>query len=88
MIIGTGFSTTASSNKVIIGKNGFCEVVASTATTINCTIAAAPAGTYSIRLIVDGKGLANGSSNYSATVALQATSISPTQGGAGKQLFS
>jgi hypothetical protein len=83
-ITGTGFSTTPSSNTVIIGASGSCTVSAATATSLTCTIAAAQAGTYSIQVNVAGKGLATGSSNFTVTVPLQVSSISPTTGGAGE----
>lgn len=81
---GTGFSTTASSNTVVIGTSGSCTVTAATTTSLTCTIAAAPAGTYSVQVYVASKGLATTSSSLSATISLQITSISPIQGGAGE----
>lgn len=83
-ITGTGFSSTASSNKVIIGTSGVCAVSAASATSLTCTISAAPAGTYSIQVNVADKGLATGTSSFTANVVLVISNISPTQGGAGK----
>ena len=83
-ITGTGFSTTASSNTVIIGTSGVCTVTAASATSLTCTISAAPAGTYGIQVNVADKGLATGTSSYTVTITLQVSSISPSQGGAGK----
>lgn len=82
-ITGTGFSTTASSNAVIIGTSGVCTVTAASATSLTCTISAAPAGSYPIQVNVADKGLATGASSFTATIPLQIISISPTQGGAG-----
>ena len=83
-ITGTGFSTTASDNKVIIGTSGSCTVTAASSTSLTCTIAAAPAGTYGIQVNVAGKGLATGTSSFTVTVSLQVISITPVQGGAGE----
>jgi hypothetical protein len=82
-IAGTGFSTTPSSNTVIIGTSGTCTVTSATATSLTCTISAAPAGTYSIQVNVAGKGLATGTSSSSVTIPLSITGISPATGGAG-----
>jgi hypothetical protein len=82
-ITGTGFSTTPSSNAVIIGTSGVCTVTAASSTSLTCTISAAPEGTYPIQVNVAGKGLATGTSSFTVTVTLQVTSIFPTQGGAG-----
>ncbi len=82
-IAGTGFSTTPSSNMVIIGTSGTCTVTSASATSLTCTISAAPSGNYSIQVNVAGKGLATGTSGSSVTITLQLTGISPTQGGAG-----
>ncbi len=84
-IAGTGFSTTPSSNLVIIGTSGICTVTAASTTSLTCTISAAPAGTYSIQVNVAGKGLATGTSGSTVTISLQITSIYPTHGGAGKK---
>jgi hypothetical protein len=84
-ITGTGFSTTPSSNTVIIGTSGTCTVTAASATSLTCTISAAPAGTYSIQVNIAGEGLATGTASSSVTVNLQITSITPTQGGAGEK---
>jgi hypothetical protein len=84
-ITGTGFSTTPSSNTVIIGTSGTCTVTSASATSLICTISAAPAGSYGIQVNVAGKGLATGTSGSSVTVTLQLTSISPIQGGAGEK---
>ena len=83
-ITGTGFSTTLSSNNVIIGTSGVCTVSAATTTSLTCTISAAPAGTYGVQVNIAGKGLATGTGGTTVTIPLQITSISPTQGGAGK----
>lgn len=83
-IAGTGFSTTPSSNKVIIGPTGSCIVTAATTTSLTCTINAAPSGTYGVQVNVDGKGLATGTSSFTVNIPLQITSISPTIGGAGQ----
>ena len=83
-ITGTGFSTTASLNTVIIGASGSCAVTTASATSLTCTIAAAQAGTYPIQVNVAGKGLATGTSSFTVTVPLQVSSISPTTGGAGE----
>lgn len=83
-ITGAGFSTTPTSNIVTIGTSGVCTVTAATATSLTCTISAAPAGTYSIQVNVLGQGLATGTSSFTVTIALTITSLSPTQGGAGK----
>ncbi|CAF0819146.1 unnamed protein product [Rotaria sp. Silwood1] len=82
-ITGTGFSTTTSSNKVIIGTSGSCTVTSATTTSLVCTIASAPSGNYSVQVNVAGQGLASGTSSFTVNVPLQITSISPTQGGAG-----
>ena len=83
-IAGTGFSTTASSNQVIIGSSGSCTVTSATTTSLTCTIASAPSGTYGVQVNVDGKGLATGTSSLTVNIPLQVTSISPIQGGAGQ----
>ncbi|CAF2963963.1 unnamed protein product [Rotaria sp. Silwood2] len=82
-ITGTGFSSITSANTVIIGTSGSCTVTSATTTSLVCTIAAAPSGTYTVQVNVDGKGLASGTSSFSVNVPLQVTSISPIQGGAG-----
>ena len=82
-IAGTGFSTTASSNAVIIGTSGICTVTSATTTSLTCTIAAAPAGNYTVQVNVANKGLATGTSSFSVNIALQVTAIFPIQGGAG-----
>lgn len=82
-ITGTGFSTTANDNKVTIGTSGTCTVTSASSTSLTCTISAAPAGTYAITVNVLDKGLATGTSSYTASVTLQVTSILPVQGGAG-----
>ena len=84
MITGTGFSTTLSSNNVTIGTTGSCIVTAATTTSIACTISNAPSGIYTVGVNVDGKGLASTSGSITVTIPLQITSISPTQGGAGR----
>lgn len=83
-ITGTGFSTTATSNTVIIGTSGVCTVTAASATSLTCTISAAPAGTYGIQVNVADKGLATGTASFTVTITLQVSSISPTLGGAGE----
>lgn len=83
-ITGTGFSTTPSSNIVTIGTSGVCIVTIATATSLTCTISAAPAGTYNIQVNVLGQGLATSTTSFTATILLTITSLSPTQGGAGK----
>jgi hypothetical protein len=82
-ITGTGFSATPSSNTVIIGTSGTCSVTSASTTSIICTISTAPSGSYAIQVNIAGKGLATGTSSFSAAIALQVTSISPTTGGAG-----
>jgi hypothetical protein len=82
-ITGTGFSTTPSSNNVTIGISGTCDVTSASATSLTCTISAAPTGTYGVQVSVADKGLAIGTSGFSVTIPLQITSISPTTGGAG-----
>lgn len=82
-IIGTGFSTIINLNTVTIGAVGRCNVTAATSTSLSCTILTAPAGAQTVRVNVDGKGLATSVSIITANVPLQVTSISPTQGGAG-----
>jgi hypothetical protein len=86
-ITGTGFSTTASSNTVIIGTSGSCIVTAATATSLTCTVVAAPSGNYTIQVHIAGKGLATGTSSFLVTVPLQVSSIVPTTGGAGEKIF-
>ncbi len=85
VITGTSFSTALSSNNVTIGTTGSCTVTAATTTSITCTISNGPSGIYAVGVNVDGMGLASASGNFTATIPLQITSISPTQGGAGKQ---
>lgn len=58
-------------------------MTSATATSLTCTIAAAPAGTYPVQVNVDGKGLATGASSFTANVNLAATGIAPITGGAG-----
>jgi plastocyanin len=82
-ITGTGFSTTLTSNTVLIGTSGSCTVLSSTTTSINCRISNAPSGNYSVGVNVTGKGFASTSTNFIANIPLQITSISPNQGGAG-----
>ncbi|CAF3954248.1 unnamed protein product [Rotaria sp. Silwood2] len=82
-ITGTDFSTTASSNEIIIGTEGSCTVILSTTTSLICTIIDAPSGTYSVQVNVADKGYAIGTSNFTVTIPLQITSISPIEGGAG-----
>jgi hypothetical protein len=86
-ITGTGFSTTVSSNTVIIGTSGSCNVIAATATSLTCTIVAAPSGNYTIQVNIAGEGLATGTSSFLVTVPLQVSSIVPTTGGAGEKIF-
>lgn len=81
--MGSGFSTTASANTVVIGTSGSCTVTSATSTQLVCTISSATAGTYGVQVNVDGKGLATGTSSFTVTVSLQITAVSPTQGGAG-----
>lgn len=85
-ITGTGFSTTLGSNNVLIGSSVQCNVTSATSTSITCTIGNAPAGNYSVTVNIAGKGLASVSSAFLATIPLQITSFSPSQGGAGKNL--
>ncbi|CAF3664415.1 unnamed protein product [Rotaria sordida] len=82
-IIGTGFSTIASSNEIIIGTEGLCTVTSATTTSLICTIIDAPSGIYTVQVNVVDKGLATGTSNLTVTIPLQITSISPIEGGAG-----
>ncbi|CAF0745209.1 unnamed protein product [Adineta steineri] len=82
-ITGSGFSTTPSENNVTIGTSGTCTVLSATTSSLTCTIAAAPAGAYSVQVNVAAKGLATGTSSFSVNVPLQVTSITPIQGGAG-----
>ncbi|CAF3424464.1 unnamed protein product [Rotaria sp. Silwood1] len=82
-IIGTGFSTTASSNEIIIGTEGSCTIISATTTSLICTIIGAPSGTYTIQVNVADKGLATGTSNLTITIPLEIISISPIEGGAG-----
>lgn len=84
VITGTGFSTTLSSNNVTIGTTGSCIVTAATTTSIACTINNGPSGIYAVAVNVNGLGLASASGNFTATILLQITSISPTEGGAGE----
>ncbi|CAF1482209.1 unnamed protein product [Didymodactylos carnosus] len=81
-IDGTGFSPIASSNTVLVGS-GSCTVTAATTTRLTCTIPGAPTGTYPVSVIVAGSGQALSSDTFTATIALQVTSISPIRGGAG-----
>jgi plastocyanin len=83
LIVGTGFSTTLTSNTVLIGTSALCTVTSATATSINCIIGNAPSGNYTVGVNVTDKGYASTSANFIITIPLQITSISPTEGGAG-----
>ncbi|CAF4171105.1 unnamed protein product [Rotaria magnacalcarata] len=82
-ITGTGFSTTALENTVLIGSTGSCAVTVASITSITCTIGDAPSGSYSVNVNVRGKGLATNNGNLTINVPLQITSFSPNQGGGG-----
>jgi len=82
-ITGTGFSTTASENIVLIGSAGSCIATAASTTSITCTIGNAPSGSYSLSVNVGGKGLATNSASFSVSIPLQITSFSPNTGGGG-----
>lgn len=86
-ITGTGFNSTIGGNQVTIGTSGTCLITSAMATLLTCTISSAPAGSFSIKVNVADKGLATEASNSIITIPLQISSISPTQGGAGKQYF-
>ncbi|CAF4410944.1 unnamed protein product, partial [Rotaria magnacalcarata] len=62
-ITGTGFSTTARENTVLIGSTGSCAVTVASITSITCTIGDAPSGSYSVNVNVRGKGLATNNGN-------------------------
>lgn len=83
-IAGTGFSTTMNENQVTIGKVATCSITSATTTSLTCTISDAPAGNFNIQVNIANKGLVTGTSNSVITIPLQISSISPTQGGAGK----
>ncbi len=82
-ITGTGFSTIASENTVLIGSSGSCIVTAASTTSITCTIGNAPSGSYSLNANVIGKGLATNTASFSVNIPLQITSFSPNAGGGG-----
>ena len=79
-IQGSGFATEPSNNHVKIGGTP-CEVTASTAGSIDCTLAAKPAGNYPVMVHVDGKGLATTGMNFS--YQLNIDSVSPKESGYG-----
>jgi hypothetical protein len=83
IITGTGFSTTASENTVLIGSKGSCTVTTASATSITCIISNAPSGSYSVSVNVVGKGLATNTASSIVNVPLQITYFSPNQGGGG-----
>jgi hypothetical protein len=83
IITGTGFSTTASENTVLIGSTGSCTVTTASATSITCIISNAPSGSYSVSVNVVGKGLATNTASSIVNVPLQITYFSPNQGGGG-----
>ncbi|XP_046549966.1 LOW QUALITY PROTEIN: fibrocystin-L-like [Haliotis rubra] len=76
-ITGTGFSTTADNNKVMIGGVA-CAVTAATATQITCTVGNGPTGSYVVMVSVDGKGMANSTEQFEYESSV--TGISPTTG--------
>lgn len=86
-ITGTGFSTTTSSNAVIIGTLGTCIIISTTTTSLTCNITDAPSGNYSVQVNVADKGFAMDSSSFIVIIPLEIISILPTQGGAGPLIF-
>lgn len=79
-ITGTEFSTTPSSNIVLIGDSD-CSVTSSTATEIQCTVGAGALGSQSVTVIVKEKGKATSSATFN--YAAELTTISPTSGSIG-----
>ena len=79
-IQGSGFATQPSSNHVKIGGTP-CLVTASTSSSIDCTLAAKPAGGYPVMVHVDGKGLATTGMNF--TYQLNVDTVTPNQSGYG-----
>lgn len=77
---GTFPSATTSSAKVKIG-NWSCTLTAATTSEIKCTVPGKPAGKYPVSLVVDGKGNAKSSAEFSIDLSL--TSINPTESGHG-----
>lgn len=78
-ITGTGFGT----NTILIGGIDACVVTSSSSTSITCTINNAPSGIYAINVNVQEKGLALKSNNFTVTIPLQVSSMTPIRGGAG-----
>ncbi|XP_067676837.1 fibrocystin-L-like isoform X2 [Haliotis asinina] len=76
-ITGTGFSTTAENNTVMIGGVA-CVVSAATATQITCSVGNGPTGSYVVKVNVDGKGTANSAEQFEYESSV--TGISPTTG--------
>ncbi len=79
-IQGSGFATQPSNNHVKIGGTP-CQVTSSTAGTIDCTLAAKPAGNYPVMVHVVGKGLATTGMNF--TYQLNIDTVSPDESGYG-----
>ena len=79
-IQGSGFATQPSSNHVKIGGTP-CQVTASAANSIDCTLAAKPAGSYPVMVHVDGKGLATTGMNF--TYQLNVDTVTPKESGYG-----
>jgi hypothetical protein len=79
-IQGSGFATQPSNNHVKIGGTP-CEVTASTTGSIDCTLAAKPAGNYPVVVHVVGKGLATTGMNF--TYQLNIDTVSPDESGYG-----
>ncbi|XP_013413864.1 fibrocystin-L-like [Lingula anatina] len=82
-IDGTGFSTLAANNTVMIGGVA-CEVISAGSSQLVCRVGRGQAGTFNVSVTVKGKGLAKhvgGPHNF--TYDMQVTGISPSSGSVG-----
>ncbi len=84
---GTGFSTTASDNVVLIGGIP-CTVKSATATQLVCEAGLNPVGTYSFEVNVIDKGLATMNTDATISFSFTAISVSPTSGSTGGGMLS
>ena len=77
VITGTGFSDTTSDNQVTLGGVE-CTVTVAANTEITCTTGENVAGAHSLKVLVSGKGKAQG--DYTFTYSLQAGGVTPAEG--------
>lgn len=78
LIAGSGFGTDAGAVRVVIGGVA-CIVAGASASAINCTLGATPAGTHRVLVSIAGRGLARASTGAGITVTVRAsiTAVAP-----------